>query len=397
MSQLSSKSIALDVNELMKAVVWDLQAGHPVCIRGRTGIGKSHIVYKIGELLSLKVVERRLSQMTEGDMLGLPSVNSETNTTSFNPPDWFKMACDEPCLLFFDERDRAVPEVAQAVMQIVDSFAMSGYKLHKDTRIISAINGGSHSTVHNYNTNIGDAAENDRWVSYDFDPSVPAWLEYATTQGIFGEIVGFISENPSFLEFIGTMEPGVVYPSRRSWFRLDQKLKVCGLIDLFRNKEISAATLINNCASYVGLNAAQAFASYCEKAVKISADHILNGKLQNLWKNLSPTEVLSILTELSAKSFLKFDVLNENYEACENKENSWAANIAKFAGILDGELFTDFTEKVEACETDNEKEVRLYEILDSHPVRVTVSTSDGKSSTEVMTITERIVHVLAQK
>jgi MoxR-like ATPase len=245
MTALNS-TVALDVPELIQAILWDLEAGHPVSIVGRTGIGKSEICYYLSERLGLKMIERRLSQMTEGDMIGLPS--TKDGVTRYNPPDFYKQACEEACLLFFDERDRAVHEVSQAIMQIVDSRTLNGFKLHEGTRIISAINGGSHATSHNYNTNAGDAAENDRWVSYEFDPSVEAWLKHAINKGVSDEIVKFISDNPGNLEFVGTMEPGRVYPSRRSWFRLDSKLKKNDLIRSFRDKAFGANTMIANCA-----------------------------------------------------------------------------------------------------------------------------------------------------
>ena len=44
----------------------------PVLLRGRHGIGKSQVVFQLGEQLDLPVIDRRASQMTEGDLLGLP-------------------------------------------------------------------------------------------------------------------------------------------------------------------------------------------------------------------------------------------------------------------------------------------------------------------------------------
>jgi MoxR-like ATPase len=84
-------------------------AKHPVLIRGRHGVGKSETVYAFAKSIGKRVVERRASQMTEGDLVGLPVV--EGNRTSWNPPDWFKDACDNGVVLFMDEIDRAVQEV----------------------------------------------------------------------------------------------------------------------------------------------------------------------------------------------------------------------------------------------------------------------------------------------
>ena len=47
----------------------------PVLLRGRHGIGKSTVVYQYAKEQGLPVVERRASQMTEGDLLGLPDLD----------------------------------------------------------------------------------------------------------------------------------------------------------------------------------------------------------------------------------------------------------------------------------------------------------------------------------
>jgi len=52
----------------------------PVLLRGRHGIGKSQVDYQLAAAAGLPVVERRASQMTEGDLVGLPSI--EGNRTA---------------------------------------------------------------------------------------------------------------------------------------------------------------------------------------------------------------------------------------------------------------------------------------------------------------------------
>ena len=114
----------------------------PVLLRGRHGIGKSQVVYQLAASLGLPVIERRASQMTEGDLVGLPSI--EGNRTSFNPPDWFKQACEEPVVLFLDEVDRATLEVRQGIFELTDSRKLNGHTLNEDTLVFAAINGGEH-------------------------------------------------------------------------------------------------------------------------------------------------------------------------------------------------------------------------------------------------------------
>ena len=93
----------------------------PVLLRGRHGVGKSQVVYQIANTRSLPVVERRASQMTEGDLLGLPDVaDTEINgrkATTWNAPDWLVTACEQPVVLFLDEVDRATMEVRQGLCE----------------------------------------------------------------------------------------------------------------------------------------------------------------------------------------------------------------------------------------------------------------------------------------
>ena len=140
----------------------------PVLLRGRHGIGKSTVVYQYAEQHGIEVVERRASQMTEGDLVGLPSI--EGNSTRFNPPDWFKAACDRPVVLFLDEVDRATLEVRQGIFELTDSRKLNGHHLHPDTLVFAAVNGGEHGAQ--YQVGEMDPAELDRWTVFDIEPSV---------------------------------------------------------------------------------------------------------------------------------------------------------------------------------------------------------------------------------
>ena len=64
--------MAFDFATFLSTVPAILDARLPVLVRGRHGVGKSEVVYMIAKQRGLPVVERRASQMTEGDLLGLP-------------------------------------------------------------------------------------------------------------------------------------------------------------------------------------------------------------------------------------------------------------------------------------------------------------------------------------
>ena len=97
--------MSVDFKTFLQIVPHITNVRKPVLLRGRHGVGKSEVVYQFASTVGLPVVERRASQMTEGDLLGLPKLDD--NVTAWCAPDWLAHACNEPVVLFLDEVDRA--------------------------------------------------------------------------------------------------------------------------------------------------------------------------------------------------------------------------------------------------------------------------------------------------
>ena len=167
--------MAVDFATFLNLVPHVTRVGKPVLLRGRHGVGKSEVVYQYAHEAGMPVVERRASQMTEGDLLGLPSTDGEV--TTWNAPDWLKAASDSPVVLFLDEVDRATPEVRQGIFELTDSRKIAGVRLHPDTLIFAAVNGGQHGSQ--YQVGEMDPAELDRWTVFDVEPTVEDWLGWA--------------------------------------------------------------------------------------------------------------------------------------------------------------------------------------------------------------------------
>jgi len=240
--------MAVDFKTFTNIVGFVTDVRKPVLLRGRHGIGKSTVVYQYADIVNMTVIERRASQMTEGDLVGLPVI--EGNSTRFNPPDWFKHACDNPVILFLDEIDRATLEVRQGIFELTDSRKLNGHVLHPDTQIFAAVNGGEHGEQ--YQVGEMDPAELDRWTVFDIEPSVEDWLSWAK-DNVGKEVWDFINNNRSHLEHNEDFEPNKVYPSRRSWERLNTCLQSADLL------QEASPTLFNLSAAFVGLEAAVAF------------------------------------------------------------------------------------------------------------------------------------------
>jgi midasin (ATPase involved in ribosome maturation) len=263
--------MAVDFQTFVSIAPHVLAVKKPLMLRGRHGIGKSELVYQIGADMGLPVVERRASQMTEGDLVGLP--NTDGAVTSFCPPDWLADACSRPVLLFLDEVDRAIPEVRQGIFELTDSRKIFGNFLHEDTVVVAAVNGGEHGSQ--YQVGEMDPAELDRWTVFDVEPSAEDWLTWAKTN-VVDVVWDFINQNRTHLEHGEDFEPNKVYPSRRSWKRLNDCLATANLVTDHNPLVFQLAT------GFVGFEAAVAFNDFFKNYERqVTVEMILDqGKIE---------------------------------------------------------------------------------------------------------------------
>jgi hypothetical protein len=242
-----------------KQIVPNLPADISVLVSGATGVGKSDIFHQIGKNLGLPVIDRRLSQMTEGDIIGLPSL--EDGTTRFVPVDWVVKAANEPVVLFLDEINRATIEVQQCAFQLVLDREINGVKLHPETRLYAAINEGS-----NYQVNDMGPALMRRFWAVKIEPTVDDWIDWAKSRDDVDDIIiEFIDQNQCHLNHTGDFEPGKVYPNPASWHRLSRSFahvnwdlsEICG-----RSVPTGFYGL---CTGFIGTEASIALVDYVQK------------------------------------------------------------------------------------------------------------------------------------
>lgn len=301
----STTSIPVSMKAFQKLVA-NISPSITVCVRGRHAVGKSEGVYQAAKLIhsdffksndwaltmeeeidlpaelkghkwedGLPVIERRLSQMTEGDIIGLPRLKEHKTregyfeSTQFKPCDWLIYACRFPVVLFLDERNRALEGVKQAVFQLTDSKAFYGYKLHPETRIVIAENVGD-----SYQVQECDPAEVSRCATVTLEPSFDEWVAYATPI-VHPATLEFIKieGGKKVLEHLDDFEPNKKYQDRRSWVRLDQMFQEQNMFDDAGNHLF----YVMSC-SMLGVEVGSAFTNYCRaRDFAISAVDILDG------------------------------------------------------------------------------------------------------------------------
>lgn len=327
------------IYQFAKKIGWDPKTEKVVLLEETKGKGKRKKVVKndIEGVIPYNVIERRASQMTEGDTLGMPSQNPkmvcDLECTTWNPPEWFAKACTEPSLLFLDEIDRGTQEVRQSLFELADSRKIWGRKLHPGTLVFAAVNGGEHGM--NYQVQEMDPAEKDRWTIFDIEPTVEDWLTWGKSEDENGNrrimdlICQYIHQNPQQLEHKKNFEPAAVYPSRRSWDRLNQALSKGDLIARLQKKDKGAfATAMTVSTGFIGFDTAIHFVDFVRKyEFQVSVEEILDqGKLERV-KDFGFNDHLALIEKMDGKGIFKNKLTDKQMK-----------NMADYFVLLPGEV-----------------------------------------------------------
>jgi hypothetical protein len=305
--------MAIDFKTFISVAPHVLKVRKPLMLRGRHGVGKSELVYQVASDMELPVVERRASQMTEGDLVGLPRTDGDV--TSFCPPDWLDECCNHARILFLDEVDRAIPEVRQGIFELTDSRKIFGNYLHPDTVVIAAVNGGEHGSQ--YQVGEMDPAELDRWTVFDVEPTTEDWLAWAkdNTETVVWD---FINQNRSHLEHGEDFEPNKIYPSRRSWKRLNDCLHAAMMLGEDHNPVI-----FHLATGFVGFEAAVAFNDFVKNYERqVTVEMVLDdGKVEKT-SDFNINEHCALIEKMEASEVFKGELTDAQ---CTNLANYFVA------------------------------------------------------------------------
>jgi hypothetical protein len=226
--------------------------------------------------------------------------------------------------LFLDEVDRAIPEVRQGIMELTDSRKLNGWHLHPETQIVAAVNGGE-ECAGAYQVSELDPAELDRWVIWDINPTVEDWLTWAK-DNVHTLVWDFINQNRNHLEHNEDPEPNKVYPSRRSWHRLNDCLVKGALVE-----DKGALDVVYHLAcGYVGFEAAVALKDFAKNyESQLTVEAVLDGAVDKV-KDLSTHKVNALNEKMVV-------FLSEN-ELTETQVD----NLAAYFGNIPAELAVHF-------------------------------------------------------
>jgi hypothetical protein len=234
-----------------------------------------------------------------------------------------------------------------------------GWKLHPETRIFAAINASAEYVV-----NEQDPAQADRFWTIDLEPTVEDWLTWAVGAGVDSVIIDFIRQHPGHLDHKGQMEPGKVYPSRRSWDRLDRALKGARMApsDVAGNAPDGFYPIS---LGFIGIEGALTLRDFVKNYDSvISAEDLLSN-----WKKVKPK-----VQKLNADK--QNALLEKLLDNCRNTD--WTVGnaevVADLLRFLPGEMMVSFFNKV--METNRVANIRtLHKLIGSDLVKA-ISASD---------------------
>lgn len=242
----------LTVNQCIERLRVSLKSNVPCFMTGSPGLGKSSIIKKLAEELNYYLIDCRLTQMQQYDLLGFPKVVEMDygngifqQVTKYFPMETFPLENTplpvnpktgkqyEGVLLFLDEFNSADKYVQAACYKLILDRQIGMDNLHSTTRILMAGNKLSdNAIVHKISTAIKS-----RVTHISLDLNVKEFLEYVE-KGLTdvdhpwnSMVYGFLRFQPEYcLNFNPKIETET-YACPRTWDYLSQELNN-GLLDL---------------------------------------------------------------------------------------------------------------------------------------------------------------------
>ena len=320
--------------DTLKSVDLVLSTNEVPLVVGESGIGKTALAKKLAKEnnWSLVVIDGNL--LKEGEIGGLPTIESYTTTNSNGEKIEKKItvyavhnklreideeiAKGKSVLLFIDEINRCEHTVQQELMNLILNREINGYKLYDDVKILAAMNPSSkYGSDFDYQVVDMDAAQENRFVWLNMEPDYNQWLNWAMDAGIEQKVIEFISTFPEYLHRINEDD---VRATPRSYERVSKSYKMYK-----ENKDsIPRNVFLNVIKGNVGKVIAEEFISFVESDCSplISYEDVFS------CETLSSSVIEKVKSEshtrlyLSAMNILKTLELNfENDDISENNIN----------------------------------------------------------------------------
>lgn len=227
---LSNKITATELHDLLLMQMQGLKDNPelakklpPLLIHGKPGVGKSQIVRQVAEELGIGFIDVRLAEMDAVDIRGLPSVDNEHHSMTWNPPDFWPRDEKTRGILFLDEVtscDRSIQVAAYEL--ILDRKLGDIYKVPDGWYICGAGNRIEDRAV----AMTMSSALSNRFMHVELTEDSEEWARWAINEGINPSVVGFIRYRPEMLHNMDGENLEYGWPSPRSWEKASHMIDI---------------------------------------------------------------------------------------------------------------------------------------------------------------------------
>ncbi len=193
----------------------------PLMLWGAPGVGKSALVAQAARVCGVPMIDLRLSQLEPSDLRGMPYQKDgwvEWATPSMLPD---AIRHGVRGVLFLDEINAALPQVAAAAYQLILDRRLGDYLLPAGWAILAAGNRLGDRGV----TYAMPAPLANRFTHVEMEPSLEDWLLWAEASGVDARLQGFLRQRPDLLLLLPERANVHAFPTPRSWAFADRALR----------------------------------------------------------------------------------------------------------------------------------------------------------------------------
>ncbi|MEW5838385.1 MAG: AAA family ATPase [Pseudomonadota bacterium] len=211
------------LSRLLKREIQAAQRGEhtPVMLWGAPGVGKSALVAQAAAACGVAMIDLRLSQLEPSDLRGMPFLQAgrvEWAIPSMLPD---ALRDGESGVLFLDEINAALPQVAAAAYQLILDRRLGDYRLPAGWAILAAGNRLGDRGV----TYAMPAPLANRFTHVELEPALDDWLAWAQQTAVDTRLQGFLRQRPDLLMAFPERANQYAFPSPRSWAFADRALR----------------------------------------------------------------------------------------------------------------------------------------------------------------------------
>jgi hypothetical protein len=200
-------------NSAIKSILACIRARRPVMLHGAPGIGKSEIIFQIGEILKRPVIDIRLALYDPSDIKGFPYFDPVSKTMKWASSSELPLDEDSKAIIFLDEIVSAPPAVQGAAYQLILNRKIGEYNLPEGVDIVAAGNRvNDRGLVYKMPSPLSN-----RFIHLELRTDADEWIKHAVKKNFNKNVIAYISHCKQDLF---TFDPKVntnAFATPRSW------------------------------------------------------------------------------------------------------------------------------------------------------------------------------------